>query len=133
MNTRTSPIDMDTADTLPPQRPVYTTTSSLRTRAFNPPRRKWPGVLAACVLGAGIGAAAVSSYYDDRSVGEKIDATVAATQSSVENKVDDLKLSASQAAQDVARDSAQASERAAVALNDAGITAAVKTALAAVS
>ncbi|HLL11339.1 MAG TPA: BON domain-containing protein [Rubrivivax sp.] len=88
-------------------------------------------MLAACVLGAGIGALAVSNFYDQRSLGERLDATLSATQETVQHTVqqgvDGLRASATSAA----RDGVQVSDRAATALNDAGITAAVKTALAA--
>ena len=99
----------------------------LRGPAFDPPRRRWPGFLITAILAAGLAALAVSSYYDKRSIGEKIDATVEATQQKVQDSVDGVRANAS----DAARDSANATDRAAVALNDAGITAAVKTALAA--
>lgn len=102
-------------------------TGTLRTGDYRPPRRRWPGVLAACVLGAGIGALAVSSFYDERSVGERLDATVSATQQTVQQGVEGLRNGATTAA----RDGAHVGDRAASALNDAGITAAVKTALAA--
>jgi hypothetical protein len=72
-------------------------------------RRRWPGLLAAAFLGAGIAAAAVSSYYDDRSLGAKLDAT----------------------AENTAVATALAADRVAGTLNDAAITTAVKTALAA--
>ncbi|HZF80357.1 MAG TPA: BON domain-containing protein [Rubrivivax sp.] len=102
-----------------------------RSRDHRPPRRRWPGVLAACILGAGIGALAVSNFYDERSVGERLDATLSATQETVQQTVqqgvDGLRAGATSAA----RDGVQVSGRAATALNDAGITAAVKTALAA--
>lgn len=99
----------------------------LRSRGFNPPRRRWPAVLAASVLVAGITALAVSAYYDDRSVGEKLDATVVNAQQKVQEQVAALSQSASAAA----RDGARVSELAAATFSDAGITAAVKTALAA--
>ena len=102
-------------------------TGALRTGEFRPPRRRWPGVMAACVLGAGIGALAVSSFYDERTVGERLDATVSSTQQTVQQGVDNLRAGATTAA----RDGAQVGDLAASALNDAGITAAVKTALAA--
>jgi osmotically-inducible protein OsmY len=84
-------------------------------------------VVAACLFGAGIGALAVSSLYDDRSVGERLDATLSATHQTMQLGVEGLRDSATS----VARDGAQVGDRAASALNDAGITAAVKTALAA--
>jgi len=80
------------------------------------PRPRWPGMLFLAVLVAGVTALAVSSYYDRRSPGEKIDATVQG-----------LRDGANAAAQG----GALASDRAAEALADTGITAAVKAALAA--
>lgn len=101
--------------------------SAYRSAVFVMPRRRWPGVLAAAVIGAGIAAAAVSSFYDDRSVGTRIDAGVDAAKTSVDQRVEAVRDAASQASQGAV----QAGERMAVALGDAGITAAVKTALAA--
>ena len=105
----------------------HSQTDALRTGEYRPPRRRWPGVMAACVLGAGIGALAVSSFYDERTVAERFDATVGATQQTVQQGVDSLRAGATSAA----RDGAEVGDRSASALNDAGITAAVKTALAA--
>ena len=87
-----------------------------RTVAHMVPRRRWTGVIFLIVVVAGITALVVSSYYDRRSPGEKIDATVQS-----------LRESADTAAQG----GAQAGERASLALADTGITASVKTALAA--
>ncbi len=102
-------------------------TQVLRTPIYQSKRRHWPGVLAAAIIGAGIAAAAVSSFYDSRTLGQKLDATVAAGGEKVQQQVDGLKAGANEAA----RDSAKATDRVAVALGDAGITAAVKTSLAA--
>jgi osmotically-inducible protein OsmY len=125
MSTRTDPRPhVERTDIVTPTTPAD---PSLRSGSFNPPRRRWPGFVITGVMAAGLTALAVSSFYDKRSVGEKLDATVQATQQKVQDGVDDMRLSASAAA----RDGAQASERAAAAFNDAGITAAVKTALAA--
>ncbi|HEY6132990.1 MAG TPA: BON domain-containing protein [Rubrivivax sp.] len=99
----------------------------VRVTAFSPKRRIWPGVLAAAVLGAGIAAVVVSNYYDSRSMGERLDDTVQATGQTVQTQVDKLEAGAA----NVARDGAAVGERVAGALDDAGITAAVKTALAA--
>lgn len=98
-----------------------------RTQTYAPPRRRWPGILGASVLAAGLAALAVSSYYDNRSVGEKLDATVQNAQQTVQQGVADLKTNANA----VARDGATVTQRAAGSLADARITAAVKTALAA--
>ncbi len=99
----------------------------LRTPVFQSRRRHWPGILAAAIIGAGIAAAAVSSLYDSRTLGQKLDATVAAGSDKVQQQVDGLRAGASEAA----RDGALAGDRVAGALGDTGITAAVKTALAA--
>jgi osmotically-inducible protein OsmY len=107
--------------------PPVSSNDSLRRTEFKPPRRRWAGVIAACVVGAGIGALAVSSFYDDRSVGQKLDAAMDATQQKAAQTAEDLRAGASAAL----RDGAQAGDAAATALSDAGITAAVKTALAA--
>jgi len=80
------------------------------------PRRRWPGMLFLTVLVAGITALVVSSYYDRRSPGEKIDAAVQGLRDSVDT---------------AAQGGAQAGERASQVLSDTGITAAVKAALAA--
>jgi len=83
--------------------------STLRTTTFTPPRRRWPGILAATVIGAGIAAAAVSSLYDKRSLGERVDAATAAASNSGQ----------------------QMGQQVGGSMQDASITAAVKTALAA--
>src|SRR4249920_922523 len=99
----------------------------LRAAAFQPPRRRWPGVLAALVIGAGVAALAVSSLYDDRTVGQRLDTAVAVSEQKVNQGVGTLKDSASEAA----RTMTVPTEKVATALGDAGITASVKTALAA--
>ena len=100
---------------------------SLRSPKFAPRRRRWPGLLAAGALGAGVAAIAISSIYDQRSLGTKFDAGVSAAQSHVETQVDALRNAANSAAEGTAA----ATNRVAEAIDDAGITAAVKTALAA--
>lgn len=109
------------------ERIVRSPEATLRSPGFTPPRRRWPGVLAAGVIGAGIAAAAVSSFYDPRSIGTRIDASVDAAQTGVAQQVDAVREAASSASVGAA----QVGERMASALGDAGITAAVKTALAA--
>lgn len=83
--------------------------TTLRTTTFTPPRRRWPGILAASLIGAGIAAAAVSSFYDQRSLGERVDAATAAASSATE----------------------EVGATVAGSMADARITTAVKTALAA--
>ncbi len=94
---------------------------------YRPPRRRWAGVTAAAVIGAGLAALAVSSYYDDRSVGEKLDATVSNVRATVDEQVAGVKQTAVVAAENTAA----TGERVASTLADAGITASVKAALAA--
>lgn len=86
---------------------------------FVPPRRRWPGVLAAGLVGAVMAAAAVSSFYDHRTLGQKLDATVDAAHSTLQRSADQA-----------AAQGAQAGAKMADELSDAGITAAVKAALA---
>ena len=80
------------------------------------PRRRWPGLLFLAAVVAAVTAVAVSSYYDRRSPGEKIDATVQGLRHGVDAAV---------------QGGANAGDRAAATLADAGITASVKAALAA--
>jgi hyperosmotically inducible periplasmic protein len=89
--------------------------STLRTTSFTPPRRRWPGILAAGVIGAGIAAAAVSSLYDSRSLGQRVDAGVDSARQSAANAA-----VGAVTAVDQVRDSVQ----------DVNITTAVKAALA---
>lgn len=122
-------------DTLPPRDAVdtrpqqldYHTHQTLASPPFVLRRRRWPGVLAAGIIGAAIAALAVSSFYDNRTLGERLDATVATTHQAVQSQVDSMKAGASA----VAADGAKATEGVASRLGDAGITASVKTALAA--
>jgi hypothetical protein len=100
---------------------------SLRSGEFKSRRKRGPGLLAAGVLGAGLAALVISSLYDERSVGKRLDAAVATTKSGVQSQVRDLRVAASSAAQDTA----QAADKVAATLGDVGITAAVKTSLAA--
>lgn len=84
---------------------AYRVQPPLRSATFEPPRRRWPGILAATAIGAMIAAAAVSSFYDRRSLGERVDAA--------------------------AQSASSATDQVGESIKDAGITAAVKTALAA--
>lgn len=131
MHTQHSPQDL----TLPPRpsRPLQAPSPpavppiALRSGEFKLERRRWPGLLGAAVIGAGLAAMAVSSFYDDRTMGARLDATVTAAESSVKQGVGDLRGAAS----DAAAGTAVAADRMAGALNDTAITTAVKTSLAA--
>lgn len=104
--------------------PVHTapppTQTIVHTTEYRPKRRIWPGLLGAGVLGAIAAALVVSNVYDPRSVGQKVDASIAA-----------VKQGAQETAAAATEQGARATESAAAVLDDAGITAAVKTALAA--
>ena len=116
------------APTIPP---VQTGTApdlrGARTSEFRPRRHYWPGLLAIAVIAAGVTAAVVANYYDGRTLGSRVDATIGAAESKVAQGVDDLRSAASGAAQSTA----EAADRVATAMGDTAITAAVKTALAA--
>ncbi len=115
------------APTLPAEARGAADLKSMRSSEFRPRRVLWPGLLGAALIGAGVAALSVSNYYDDRTVGARVDATVAAAASTVKDGVDDLRSAASGAAQGTA----DAADRVAGTMGDAAITAAVKTALAA--
>ena len=116
------------APTIPP---VKTGTApdlrGARTSEFRPRRHYWPGLLAIAVIAAGVTAAVVANYYDGRTLGSRVDATIGAAESKVAQGVGDLRSAASGAAQSTA----EAADRVATAMGDTAITAAVKTALAA--
>jgi len=101
--------------------------ASMRSHEFRPRRALWPGLLGAAIIGAGVAALLISNYYDDRTLGARVDASVAAAESTVQGGVDDLRNAASGAAQGTA----EVADRVAGTMGDTAITAAVKTALAA--
>ena len=100
---------------------------AMRSSEFRPRRALWPGLLGAAVIGAAVAAVVISDYYDDRTLGARVDATVVAAESKVKDGVEDLRNAASGAAQGTA----EVADRVATKVGDAAITAAVKTALAA--
>ena len=93
---------------------------SMRSKEFRPRRSLWPGLLGAAVIGAAVGAVVISNYYDDRSLGARVDATVVAAESKVKDGVEGA-----------AQGTAEVADRVAGTVGDTAITAAVKTALAA--
>ena len=99
----------------------------LRPATYQPRRRRWPALLGATIVGAVAAGVYVSGQYDGRSLGTRIDDTVSAAGGSVDRGVNDLR----QAASGAAAGTAVAADRVATAINDIGITTAVKTALAA--
>lgn len=98
-----------------------------RMAEFRPRRRRWPGILGAAAVGAAAAALAVSSWYEPRTVGQRLDAHIDATEQSVQRQVADIKRGAAV----VADKGTRATERLSTGLEDAAITASVKAALAA--
>jgi len=122
---------MDTLRTEPPPVATGPDPAGLRTVEYRIVRRRWPGVLAALVIGAGVAALAVSSHYDNRSVGQKLDATLGAAKQTVQSQTETLKAEAQAMGQAGAATTDRVAGQAGGALSDTGITLAVKTALAA--
>ena len=120
------PSHASTATPLHPA-PAETDPRLLRPAVYAPRRSRWPALLAATLVGAAVAALYVSTQYDGRSLGTRLDDTVSAAGSTVDRSVSDLRGAASGAA----AGTVGAAERVAGALTDTGITAAVKTALAA--
>jgi hyperosmotically inducible protein len=111
--------------TLPPSS-TNRPTDAFRSETFVIRRSRWPALLAAGLLGSVVAAIVVSNLYDDRSVGERLDAGVATAAQTLDQGVG----TAQQAASGVVQGTAEAMNRVGDALSDANITAAVKAALA---
>lgn len=108
------PSDPDRIDlhdpTLEPVRDNY---GALRTPSFAPRRRRWPGMVMALLIGGVVVGLAVSSYYEEATLGERIDHTLGK-------------------AGDAVREGAAAqTDKLVSVVGDASITAGVKAALAA--
>jgi hyperosmotically inducible protein len=99
---------------------------ALRGESFVMRKRRWPGLLAAGLVGSAVAAAIVSGLYDDRSLGERLDAGVNTASQTLDQGVG----SAQQAAGGVVQGTAEAMSRVGEAIGDANITASVKAALA---
>ena len=89
---------------------------------YRPRRNRWPGYLAVGALCAGVAAVIVSNHYDDRSLGQSLDAGIAAAGQSVDQGVQGLR----DGAQSIAQSGAAAGDNVAASWSDASITAAVK-------
>lgn len=114
-------IEHDTIPSRPrPLHPPVPVGEGLRGGDFRPPRRRWPGLLAAGTLGAGLAAMAVSGWYDARPIGARLDAGLATARDAAQTAASSTAVAAGVAAAGAAE-----------AMADAAITAAVKTALAA--
>jgi hyperosmotically inducible periplasmic protein len=136
MNTRTS---FDNAPTQPSRVPHDRSAEPVvaqpawepRTERFAPKRSRLPGFIAAAVIGGAVAAAFVSSMYDDRSLGVRIDDTVASARGKVQSGVDNAKSAVGTAVGSATADTVRAANRMAEAVDDAAISAKVRTALAA--
>jgi|GEM_PF-2229957 len=104
---------------------------SARTERFAPKRSRLPGFIAAALLGAAITAVAVSSLYDERSLGTRIDDTVANARDSVQTSVQNATGAVGTAVGSATADTVRAANRVAEAVDDAAISAKIRTALAA--
>lgn len=119
MLTQRTPLESAVA-TEPPPKP---------TRAAPRPRRRirWFAWLFPAVLGAVAAGLLVSDYYETATLGERVDATIERG----ENAVRGLGTEVQRSADGVVERGAESMARAAGAVGDVGITASIKTALAA--
>ncbi|MBZ8142500.1 hypothetical protein CLD22_21690 [Rubrivivax gelatinosus] len=99
-------------------------------RRARQPRRRWPGLLTVGLLGAALGALLTSNYYDERTLGQRLDAGLDKAGASLRGGSAELRQDAQAVARDGALATERATERAADAVADARITTAVKAALA---
>ncbi|MBK1616191.1 hypothetical protein CKO44_22305 [Rubrivivax gelatinosus] len=99
-------------------------------RARQPRARRWPGLLTVGLLGAALGALLTSNYYDDRTLGQRLDAGLDRAGANLRGSGAELRQDAQAVARDGALATERATERAADAVADARITTAVKAALA---
>jgi hyperosmotically inducible periplasmic protein len=102
----------------------------MRGGAYRPRRSRWPGLLGAGLLGAVIAAVMISNYYDGRTLGSRIDASINAANDGVGKTVANVADAAKMAASDAVTSASQAAESVNTAAADSAITAAVKAALA---
>lgn len=93
-------------------------------------RRLWPIVLVAAVA-AGVTALLVSNYYEEQTIGQRLDSAVAKTERSMQGTASAVAQGVQGTASVVVENGARGVDRAATALADTGITTNIKTALAA--
>jgi hyperosmotically inducible protein len=98
---------------------------------YRPRRRRWPGVLAAALVGAVIAGVMVSNYYSDSTVGERLDSVVDKAGQTVQQGAQDVRSGAAAVADQSAQAGAQVADSLAQNVDDSRITTAVKTSLAA--
>ncbi|WP_284617326.1 BON domain-containing protein [Aquabacterium humicola] len=113
----------------PLQSAVATEPPPKPTRAAPAPRRRirWFAWLFPAVIGAAIAGLLVSDYYETETLGQRVDATIERGETAVRGLGSDVQRSAD----GVVERGAETMARAAGAVGDAGITAGIKTALAA--
>jgi hyperosmotically inducible protein len=98
---------------------------------YRPRRRRWPGVLAAAVIGAVIAGVMVSNYYSESTVGERLDSVVERAGEKVQQGAQDVRTGAAAVADQSAQAGAQVAGSLVQNVDDSRITTAVKTSLAA--
>jgi len=64
------------------------------TTGFRPPRRRWPGLLAVGVVGVGLGAAVVTSFYDPHNLLRQLEGRVGMGTPQVARTADDPAITA---------------------------------------
>lgn len=102
-----------------------------RSPVFVQPRRRGLGMVILALLAAGVGAVLMSSYYDERPLGARLDAGVQAGKDGLKSQIAAVQGAANDAADQASNRVSQASDGVSQAMTDSAITAAVKTALAA--
>ena len=130
MASRSQPAQTQTIDT--PIDPADRTAGRTpRSERLAPRRSRLPGFMAAALLGGVITAVAVSSLYDERSLGTRIDDRVATARDSLQTGVQNATGAVGTAVNSPTADTVRAANRMAEAVDDAAISAKVRTALAA--
>jgi len=119
-----------------PHRPGVDADAMPRRKLLRPapmPRRRmrWGTWLVPAAIGAVVAGLWVSNHYESASLGERLDATVERSEKAVRGVADGVQQSVQLSADQAARAGATGLGRAAQGLNDVGITASIKTALAA--
>ena len=131
---RSQPVQTQTIDT-PIDTPIdpadRTSVLTPRSERLASRRSRLPGLMAAALLGGAIAAVAVSSLYDERSLGTRIDDSVATARNSLQTGVQNATGAVGTAVGSATVDTVRAANRMAEAVDDAAISAKVRTALAA--
>lgn len=118
-------------DTTTPTAAVAGEPSEVHDKPPRPRRRSGPGYLVAALVGAAVAALAVSAAYDDRTLGERVDAGLATASRAVNDQIDGMRGAIRGTVDEASAGLASASSEVAGAVTDASITGSVKAALAA--